>query len=135
MKIKTTVVFVYNITDEEIAKFKAKVLERVQDDLEDYSVTLDCISDKVVEDYLENALSEIIEESYLGYSNSGVIIDTYFETISLDYYEEDVCELVQELADQIIADIEEDYTPSAENGDYSPSNPWDAPGMKISDFI
>ena len=30
---------------------------------------------------------------------------------------------------------DEDYTPSAENGDYSPSNPWDAPGMKISDFI
>ena len=28
-----------------------------------------------------------------------------------------------------------DYTPSAENGDYSPSNPWDAPGMKMSDFI
>ncbi len=27
------------------------------------------------------------------------------------------------------------YTPSAENGDYSPSNPWDAPGMKLSDFI
>ena len=30
---------------------------------------------------------------------------------------------------------DEDYTPSAENGDYSPSNPWDAPGMKLSDFI
>ena len=28
-----------------------------------------------------------------------------------------------------------DYTPSATNGDYSPSNPWDAPGMKTSDFI
>ena len=28
-----------------------------------------------------------------------------------------------------------DYTPSAENGDYSPSNPWDAPGMRMSDFI
>ena len=28
-----------------------------------------------------------------------------------------------------------EYIPSAENGDYSPSNPWDAPGMKISDFI
>lgn len=27
------------------------------------------------------------------------------------------------------------YTPSAERGDYSPSNPWDAPGMKMSDFI
>lgn len=30
---------------------------------------------------------------------------------------------------------EEEYTPSAENGDYSPSNPWDAPGMSVSDFI
>lgn len=30
---------------------------------------------------------------------------------------------------------DEEYIPSAENGDYSPSNPWDAPGMKMSDFI
>lgn len=30
---------------------------------------------------------------------------------------------------------EEEYVPSAENGDYSPSNPWDAPGMSINDFI
>lgn len=30
---------------------------------------------------------------------------------------------------------DEDYVPSSENGDYSPSNPWDAPGMKMSDFI
>lgn len=29
----------------------------------------------------------------------------------------------------------DEYIPSAENGDYSPSNPWDAPGMSISDFI
>lgn len=30
---------------------------------------------------------------------------------------------------------EDDYTPSATRGDYSPSNPWDAPGMSIHDFI
>ena len=29
----------------------------------------------------------------------------------------------------------EDYISSATNGDYSPSNPWDAPGMSIKDFI
>lgn len=29
----------------------------------------------------------------------------------------------------------EEYVPSAENGDYSPSNPWDAPGLSIKDFI
>lgn len=32
-------------------------------------------------------------------------------------------------------DYDEDYVPSAENGDYSPGNPWDAPGMSIHDFI
>ena len=32
-------------------------------------------------------------------------------------------------------DEEDEYVPSSENGDYGPSNPWDAPGMKISDFI
>ena len=34
---------------------------------------------------------------------------------------------------QVIKD--EEYVPSAENGDYSPGNPWDAPGMSIHDFI
>lgn len=28
-----------------------------------------------------------------------------------------------------------DYVSSCTNGDYSPSNPWDAPGMSIRDFI
>lgn len=35
----------------------------------------------------------------------------------------------------LIEEDDDDYTPSAENGDYSPSNPWDAPGMNIWDFI
>ena len=33
------------------------------------------------------------------------------------------------------SDEEDDYTPSATRGDYGPSNPWDAPGMSMSDFI
>ena len=32
-------------------------------------------------------------------------------------------------------DEDEFYTPSATRGDYSPSNPWDAPGMSVKDFI
>lgn len=31
--------------------------------------------------------------------------------------------------------FENEYTPSATAGDYSPSNPWNAPGMSIRDFI
>lgn len=30
---------------------------------------------------------------------------------------------------------EDYYCPSSTNRDYSPSNPWDAPGMSIRDFI
>ena len=30
---------------------------------------------------------------------------------------------------------DDDYCPSATNRDYGPSNPWDAPGMSIRDFI
>ena len=32
-------------------------------------------------------------------------------------------------------EYEEEYVPSAENGDYSPSAPWRAPGMSVKDFI
>ena len=31
--------------------------------------------------------------------------------------------------------LDDECTPSASAGDYSPGNPWDAPGMSISDFI
>lgn len=34
-----------------------------------------------------------------------------------------------------IYELDEPYTPSATNGDYSPSCPWNAPGMSVSDFI
>lgn len=32
-------------------------------------------------------------------------------------------------------DDEEPYRPSASRRDYSPSSPWNAPGMSVSDFI
>jgi hypothetical protein len=51
----------------------------------------------------------------------------------MDKYEYSEAEAI----DEVLAkrEAEDDYTPSAENGDYSPSNPWDAPGMSMSDFI
>ena len=47
---------------------------------------------------------------------------------------------IEEDGSVICLDVEElddayDYVPSATNGDYGPSNPWDAPGMSIKDFI
>lgn len=31
--------------------------------------------------------------------------------------------------------LNDDYCPSATAGDYSPSSPWNAPGMSVKDFI
>ncbi|MBD5162905.1 MAG: hypothetical protein HDT14_13020 [Oscillibacter sp.] len=32
-------------------------------------------------------------------------------------------------------DTDSDTIPSSTGGDYSPANPWDAPGMSVSDFV
>jgi hypothetical protein len=47
----------------------------------------------------------------------------------------DMCEWCR--VEQIVqrAENDEQCVRSSTNGDYSPSNPWDAPGMSIKDFI
>ena len=37
--------------------------------------------------------------------------------------------------DRFYYEDDDEYTPSATAGDYSPSCPWNAPGMSVSDFI
>ena len=44
-------------------------------------------------------------------------------------------DFVNEPFDDVSEDEFEEYTPSATQGDYSPSHPWDAPGMSVHDFI
>ena len=45
-----------------------------------------------------------------------------------------ICLDVEEL-DDVYEEYDDEYTPSASNGDYSPSAPWLAPGMSTKDFI
>ena len=56
--------------------------------------------------------------------------DTYLNHGEVDF--SDGCLVDSKIT---IEEEDDDYVPSAENGDYSPSNPWDAPGMSKSDFI
>ena len=58
--------------------------------------------------------------------------------------EYDACDFYETIAELIAQDgfeidgeepSDDEYTPSATAGDYSPGNPWDAPGMSIRDFI
>ena len=59
-------------------------------------------------------------------------------------HEYDACDFYETIAELIAQDsfeidreelLENEYTPSSTAGDYSPGNPWDAPGMSIRDFI
>lgn len=54
-------------------------------------------------------------------------------------YEMGECDARDTKCPHYVPETEEDrethYCPSATAGDYSPSAPWKAPGMKISDFI
>ena len=52
-----------------------------------------------------------------------------------DEYDDYCLELIFESMEYPEDDEDDDYVPSSSNGDHSPSNPWDAPGMSIHDFI
>lgn len=78
-----------------------------------------CTAEYLVDNY---NITDENEALYLGYEVRR-IMDKY------DYDEETA------IAEVLKKTRRDDYVPSAENGDYSPSNPWDAPGMKMSDFF
>ena len=61
------------------------------------------------------------------------------KAVICSYCASDMCEWCR--VERIVNDAEtkpdedECYIRSSTNGDYRPSNPWDAPGMSVSDFI
>ena len=64
--------------------------------------------------------------------------DTYHEATDaiMEYEEEDRKDgIYSEEFYSVMNDNHEEYRPSATAGDYSPSSPWNAPGMSVRDFI
>ena len=62
------------------------------------------------------------------------------KAVICSYCSSDMCEWCQ--VERIVSDAEiefanddDEYMRSSTNGDYSPSTPWNAPGMSVSDFI
>ena len=48
---------------------------------------------------------------------------------------EDGWQSIQDEEEDSFLEDDDEYIPSSTYGDYSPGNPWDAPGMSIHDFI
>ena len=106
MIIKTTVTFEYRLDDDQVEQFRDKVLECIQDELEELgektTVTLDDVPTESVKEYLNRELPNIIDEIKQGYCyGGGVEFDDYFGTISLDYYGDDVRCMIRECAEEI----------------------------------
>lgn len=105
-------------------------------------------SDKVDEfkekvEYINSKISEFIE----AYANDTTKVPSYEKRtflyfrrvpddfgISYDIYERNKVKEDEE-EKQAMCASDDEYTPSATAGDYSPSCPWNAPGMSINDFI
>lgn len=108
MKVEATVKFEYSISNEEVAKFKSRVRDYIQEEIDwDCDVPLDDIPDSEIEEFLKETIPNLIEESHRGYCGSGVEVDDYFNTIYFDYYGEDVRDMVRDMAHQIYDGIKE----------------------------
>lgn len=107
MEIKTTITFTYKLDDSEVEKFRKKVFEYIEGNIyTETPITLDDILINEIEKFLDNKLITVIKESKRGYS-CGIEYDDYFGTISFDYCNECVTDMVRELAEQICENREE----------------------------
>ena len=59
----------------------------------------------------------------------------YMSKVPAEFDELDFLREDKTSADSDYDEYDDEYTPSATGGDYSPSSPWNAPGMSIHDFI
>ena len=66
------------------------------------------------------------EEAYRYMADVAELSNTEAEYFGLD---------MEQYRDATDEDADNHAAPSSTDGDYSPSNPWDAPGMSASDFI
>lgn len=100
------------------------------------SIAVYSLSEEKVEELRE--LSAESGESWSAFLDAGGFIyddpsHELFEeskTSNLDWCKENYRNLWED-----VSPYEERYTPSATHGDYSPSCPWNAPGMSVKDFI
>lgn len=110
MLIKTTMVLEYILYDEQIERFRKKVLEYIQDDFEeeggDNNIALDDIPIDKIKEYLNRELPEVITEMKdSSYGGWGIELDTYFNTINFDFYGDVIRDMVQECAYEITKEM------------------------------
>lgn len=87
---------------------------------------------------LKSRINKATTQSELEEVEDDIISAYQYDIIAKGDYRE-LMRLVDDIRYEIMYsptdDEVEPYRPSATKGDYSPSSPWNAPGMSVSDFI
>ena len=104
--------------------------EDVDDGVKEYKIVMQNMYDDDYNEVIGQQESVVIweysgHEGYLFARDSRIGEDE-------DAYEDDYMDAYEEYEE---ASRRGDRTPSSTAGDYSPSNPWDAPGMSMRDFL
>lgn len=99
MEIKVSKSKTYRVEEDTIKKFKEKMLEyyndlkEISDSSEEPALTVDDIPDTVITEVLAEAINEL-EDMDCYYSC--LIIDNYFNTVSIDFTEDDITDYLYE---------------------------------------
>jgi hypothetical protein len=95
--------FVYKLDHREVERFKERTLNRLKKEL---GLSLEDIPISEIEDFLNFEISFAIAEDKLGCAcSSGIVYDDQFGTVSLNFCDEHVTDMLREFAEQVCEDI------------------------------
>ena len=106
MKIKFTKSYSYRITDETLKQLKEKILERYEENFEEYEsnvriFSIDEISDEVVKECI---LAYIDETDDFQDYDCAFVFDDYFETMSINFHGDDLPHFIDDIIQVLISD-------------------------------
>ena len=105
----------YKLDKESLKAFKESMLEYLKGEMyeaeelkedEDFTYTVEDISDDIVEEALQYAIQGAFEDPQ--YYQGGITLDDYFESVGLDCSEEDVRDCIYEAVALWREDMEEE---------------------------
>lgn len=106
MKIKFTKSYSYRITDETLKKLKEKILERYEENFEEYESNVRIFSiDEIPDEVVKKCILAYIDEMDVFQDNDcAFVFDDYFETMSLNFYGDDLPHLIDDIIQVLISD-------------------------------
>lgn len=111
------------------------VIGKLESDLEDWGFDTDTLADWAKDEVITNMSWDNPTNYIIGawYRNAVIMIQEDYPDARIIYSLEGYYSTFDWVNREECITANDDY--SSTHGDYSPNNPWDAPGMSVRDFI